>query len=69
MLITGDVPPEEATGAVAPRLVKAVGAELAPVPPLATATIPETFPAVPLTLMLQVPDAPKPVRLGAPMVL
>jgi len=53
-----------------PRLVRAAEAVVAPVPPLATATVPLTFVAVvavealPLIAMFHVPLAPVPVGLG-----
>ena len=48
--------PVVATAAVpSPRLLRAVAASVAPVPPLATATTPVTFAAVPLTLPVTLP--------------
>ena len=50
---------------VAPRLVLAPAAAVAPVPPFATATVPVTFADVPVTLIPQLPEAPPPVKVGA----
>lgn len=56
-----------------PRLVRAFGAVVAPVPPFAIATVPVTLPdvvavvavaAFPVMLIPQVPEAPVPVGLG-----
>jgi hypothetical protein len=49
-----DVKPEGLLAGYAPKAVKAAPAEVAPVPPLAIATVPVTFDAVPVVFWLRV---------------